>query len=324
MRVLLSGCVLVLVACQTGPAPTLRALPTTLSTDANRLLEGCQMRDGAFQLQIACADDVVIARQSQPLALEATFIGVAAEEAHARGATVVWTELSLATDGGTLPLRQATYLAPDGSDVGFLSGVSRPRAQLRDDLWCSAVSTTQLGRCEAILTALLQDPGRTPPSPSTTTTPGTASPTAGTTTTTATTTTSGPGDAAPAAPSGVAAQVRGRALSLPTTCRIERQDQTRGVYLCEGHSLAWKVIDDMDQATEEADALFGALPADEEPRPLPCRLGHEAAVCRGTPLVVVGTAFIDGVAVFAQCVARDASVDVLQAGPCRSLLNGGW
>jgi hypothetical protein len=310
----MSGCVVVFFACQTGPTPTLRPLPTTLSTDANRLLEGCQMRDGAFEMELACPDDIVVAQQAQPMGLEATFIGVAVEQALVRGARVAWTDASLVTDGGPVPLRHAAYLAPDGSDVGFLTGVSRPDGQLRDDLWCSSASTAQLGRCEAILTALLQ-PQESAPASSTAMTPGpTGTPHEATTTSTE------PGTP----PTGGTAQLRGRALSLPTTCRIDRQDQTRGVYVCEGHSLAWKVIDDMDQATEEADALFGALPADEDPRPLPCRLGHEAAVCRGTPLVVVGTAFVDGVALFAQCVARDAAVDVMESGPCRALMNGSW
>jgi hypothetical protein len=310
MRLLVSTSVLVLMACQSGPPPTLRTLPTTLSTDAARLLAGCQMQDGAFELQVTCPDDVVVARQSQPPALEATFLAVADDEAHARAARVLWTALTLTTDAGPLPLRQAVYLGDDRSDLGFLSGVSRARGQLRDDFWCSAPSTTQLARCEAILTALLQDPA-TPPAVSEPA-PTPAPP---------------PADDAPTAQVAAGtggAQMMGRALTLPTTCRVARQEPRAGVYQCEGHSLSWKVIDDMDRAADEADALFSALPTDEEPQPLSCRLGYETAVCRGTGNVVVGTAFIDGVAVFAQCVARDADVDVRQAGPCRALLQGAW
>jgi hypothetical protein len=236
----------------------------------------------------------------------------------------VWTDAqTLATDTGPLPLRQGAYVGEDQADLGFLAGVSRPRGPLRDDLWCSAPSTTLLTRCEAILTALLQPPAGTTPTTTTTatstTTPAAAPTTSDTSTGTTTTTTTTTTPLAAGAP-----QVMGRALSLPTTCRVEQQDQRHGVYQCEGHSLAWKIVDEMDRAGDEADALFGALPSDEEPRPLACRLGYETAVCRGTPLVVVGTAFVDGAAVFAWCVARDADVDVIEAGPCRTLLNGSW
>lgn len=311
-------CALILTACQSAPPPTLHPLATTLSADASRLLAGCQMTSGAFELQVVCLDDTVIARQSQPAALEANWLAVAVGEAHARGGELHWSDQRLATIDGPRPLRLATYVGPDCADLGFLAGVSLPRGELRDDLWCGAPTTIGVTRCEAILAALLQTSTTRTAAPTPTT------PTTSTTSTTPTTsTTTSPALAAPPDVAGGAA-LQGRARSLPTTCRIARQEPRAGLYPCEGHSLAWRVVEDMDRAAEEDAALFASLPADEDPVRLPCRLAYETAVCRGTALVVVGTAFVDGEPIRARCLARDMGLYVRQWRSCRTLLGGTW
>lgn len=296
--------VLTASACPGTTRPTIRALPTTLSTDAAQLLAGCEVLESTWNLEARCGD-LVVTRHAQPPALEATWLGVATDRGYRVGARTTWTDRMLVTDDGPVPLREARFIGVEGdADLGALLGVTRDRGSTREDLWCSAdvVTDDVIVRCEVILTALLQPP---PPTSTVDETPLPDAPTKAT-------------NARVDAP-----RLRGRALSLPRTCGVQLQDDTRGTYRCLDVTLGWRVADDIDAAATEADALLASLATDEEPTPLPCRFGDEASVCRGTSTVVVGTASIDGLAIVASCVARDGD-SALVAAPCKTLLNGGW
>jgi hypothetical protein len=234
------------------------------------------------------------------------------------GARTTWSDRALLTDGGPVPLREARFVAVAGdADVGFLLGLSRDQDAVREDLWCSGerAGGDGIDRCEAILTALLQPQA----GPATDDPAGPRTTSSSTTTTTTTTTPATAGGSARTVP----ARLRGRALSLPTTCGVQEQDERHGTYRCGDVALSWRVTDDMEAAAGEAEALLASLGSDEEPVPMPCSLGYEASVCRGVPRVVVGTAFVDGVAVIATCVAKD-DADARASAPCKTLLNGSW
>ena len=126
------------------------------------------------------------------------------------------------------------------------------------------------------------------------------------------------------APKRVASpRLMGRSLSLPTSCGVDRQDESHGRYACGGLAMSWHVAASMDDAVAEAEALLSSLPSDAAPAPLPCRLGYEPSVCTATSQIVVSTAYIDGKPVLASCV-QSAGVDVRTAPACRIFLNGSW
>lgn len=115
----------------------------------------------------------------------------------------------------------------------------------------------------------------------------------------------------------------GRAVSLPAPCVVERQQPDGGRYRCGTISLNWHTVADMDEGTAEAEALLSSLPADDEPKNMPCRIVNEPSVCQGTNVVVVGTAWVDGKAVVAACVGNGVD-DVRGVVPCRTMMNGAW
>jgi hypothetical protein len=315
------GVQLACASAATSATSTLRTLPTHLSADATRLVAGCVVVSEAFDLELRCPDDIVVASQAQATALEQTFLMVASEAATTRNADVIFTDGGLDTDHGPVRMREARYVAGGGDDVGFLLGVSRPKGTLRDDLWCTAPSLAQRERCVAILTALLQPAGEasssTPSSPAETAAPLSSA--------------SGPPSSSVATvpvPSSPAAapempQMGRRLIALPSSCRITTQDPSHGAYRCAGLALAWKAVVDVDSASAEAEALLASVSTEGDPQPLPCALGVGAS-CRGHAAVVVGVAVVDGVAALAQCVVTDPNVDARRLDACRALLDGRW
>jgi hypothetical protein len=328
------GVQLACASAATSATSTLRTLPTHLSADATRLLAGCVVVSEAFDMELRCPDDVVVASQAQPTALEQTFLMVASEAATARNADVELTDSGLDTDDGPVRLVEARYLDRSGDDVGFLIGVSRPKGSMRDDLWCAASSLSQRARCVAIVTALLQPADATtsssPPTTTTTLAPtpaptSTQPPSANRQPSLSTPTEAGASDPAnttgpepPALP-----QMGRRVIALPSSCRIASQDLSHGTYRCAGLTLTWKAVVDVDSADAEAAALLASVSTEEDPQPLPCAFAGRAS-CRGHGAVVVGVAVVDGVAALAQCVVSDPSLDVRQLEGCRALLDGQW
>jgi hypothetical protein len=289
------------VSCATAPPTTLRSLPTTLSHDAARLLETCGLVESAFAVEVRCPDGVTVISHRQPVALEAPFLADAADRAHFQGARLEWSDGTITTDEGPVPVREARFIAVDGdTHIGSLFGVGRLLGEEREDIWCVG-DPTRRDHCLTILTAMLQKP-------STVTTSSPTAPTA---------------DASGGTRVAGQPALVGRALSLPTTCSVERQQPDGGRYRCGSVTLMWHTVTDMDDGANEAEALLSSLPADDEPATLNCRLGYEASLCRGTTAVVVGTAFVDGVAIVGACIGNGAD-DVRAAAPCRALMNGAW
>lgn len=287
------------VSCATAPPTTLRVLPTTLSHDAARLLETCGLVESAFAVEVRCPDGVTVISQRQPVALEAPFLADAADRAHLQGARLEWFDSTITTDEGPVPVREARFIAVDGdTHLGSLFGVGRLLGEEREDFWCVG-DATRRDYCLTVLTAMLQ--------PATTTSSTTTSPVV---------------DSVGTRAAGQPALL-GRALSLPTSCSVERQQPDGGRYRCGPVALVWHTVADMDDGANEAEAMLSSMPADDEPATLKCRLGYEASICRGTTSVVVGTAFVDGVAIVAACVG-DGADDIRAAVPCRTLMNGSW
>jgi hypothetical protein len=292
----------------TTTTTTVRSLPTTLSTDASRLLEGCGLVESAYDVEVHCPDGLIVISHRQPRHQEAPFLADAAERGNLQGARTEWSNTSLTIDEGVVPVREARFFAIDGdTDTGSLFGAGRLLAEEREDFWCVG-APEQRDRCLAILTAMLQ---RATPTSTPTATPLL------TPTSTPTATTGRPGS-----PTTTPAMM-GRTLSLPAGCVVEKQQPDRGRYRCGTINLTWHTVADMDDGAAEAEALLSSLPADGEPTTVPCRIGNEPSVCQGTNVVVVGTAWVDGTAVVAACVGNGVD-DIRGVVPCRTMMNGAW
>ncbi len=280
------------LACTTTPEVTLRSLPTTLPTDAVRLLSGCAMQQSDHDTLITCDDGVTLASHQQAPVFEPAYVAVANDRARLLGADAEWHDGVLVTDTSNVPMREARYTSQaDGTDLGALYGISRDVDSARDDIWCIA-DAQQQQRCRALLTAMLQPRKES----------------GGTTTAN---TSRGP------PPS-----LLGRSLSLPVACIVHVQNKNDGKYQCGAVSIMWRTYDEMEEAATFADGLLASVPADEETAPLPCRLGYQQSVCHGNEAVIVGTAFVDGVPVTASCLST--TDDVRDSSACKSVMNGSW
>lgn len=312
---------------------SMRTLPTHISADAVRLLAGCTVVTETFDLELSCPDDVIVATQSQPTALEQTFLVVASEAAISRGVEVAWTDTLLATDLETVRVREARFVTPGGESAGFVLGVSRPKGSLREDLWCAAPSMDHREWCVALVTALLQPALVEPPTaPSRGSTheplsPAPTSPSAVATgdesTASAAPSLSASSPVTPAQPAVSTPRLGRWDIALPSSCRIVQQDLSAGSYQCPGVALTWRAVIDQEAAEFEAETLLNSFTLDEKPQDLPCRHGR-AAWCRGHSFVVVSVATIDGVAVLSRCVVTETGLDARRLDACRALLAGEW
>jgi hypothetical protein len=281
-----------LSSCATQKATTLRLLPTTLADDTIALLAGCDVGSDGENLAVTCPDGVAVNSFRAPAGLLPAFEGTANDIGRDREAPPRWSERTLLLDVGRVALREAHFTTADDVVVGvFLASVLPVSGEVQE-VWCHGPPDAT-DRCELILTALLQGMADT-------------------------------GVQDESAPTRVATpRLLGRSLSLPTSCGVDKQDNTQGHYACGELAMTWHVASTMDDAAAEAEALLSSIPSDVTPTTVPCRLAYETSVCRATSQVIVGTAYIDGKAIFAACV-HPHGIDVRTAPACRIFLGGTW
>lgn len=275
-----------------------RELPVGLSP-ISALLGGCAPEGEDEVVRARCEGEVVLSLKTRLAgAAEPSFREEAFSLASVSGARLAWDRMVVPTEGPSGVVDRARALkpmaqVPDATLIGAVRSLGDARVQ---EVWCSSRDEAGDARCRQLVGAVL---GSKLDAPAAAGEPSRASQPAPSST----------------GGSGAPAQLFGRALSLPTSCRVALLPDGGDASCADGASLSWRKLDSMEEASAQLTATLAAFEL-VDGQALSCTLMGEAAQCEDHGRALAGLSYLDGAPVAVACFAPAARDHAL----CRAVL----